>query len=234
MISIIIPVYNRAKVIGKTLESIKNQTYKNYEVIIINDGSTDKTEDAVSNFLAKAGDSFTNELSFFNQKNQGAPAARNNGFQKAKGDLLFFCDADTFLKPEALEKMFNTLAAHPEASYTYSSFFWGKKLFKLFPFDANRLRQMPYINTMSLIRRSDFPVQGWDVALKKFQDWDLWLTMLEQGHIGFWIEEPLFTIDPSGIISNWLPKVAYKYFPFLPAVQRYNNAMAIIKKKHSL
>lgn len=232
MISVIIPLYNRQKTIIKTLDSLKAQTYKDFEVIIINDGSTDDSEQVVAKYLQQ--NSGSNAYSFFNQTNQGAPAARNRGFKESKGDFLLFCDADAKLEPIALEIMLEALKRNPEASYAYSSFNWGKKLFKLDEFNPEQLKKMPCIHSMSLIRRADFPVSGWDESLKKFQDWDLWLTMLDHGKIGVWIPRVLFQISTGGTISSWLPSFAYKLLPFLPAVKRYQTAMAIIKNKHNL
>ena len=151
MISIIIPVYNRAPQIIKTLQSIASQTYADYEVIIVNDGSTDGVENIFAAYYKKltaANDNgVTNNYLFINQPNSGAPAARNRGFKEARGEFLFFCDADAILKPEALEMMLNALNDNPGASYAYSSFYWGKKLFKLGDFDPDKLKVEPYIHT---------------------------------------------------------------------------------------
>lgn len=234
MISIIIPVFNQAKKISACLESIIKQTINNtpnsIEVIIINDGSKDGVENALGNFIKAH--NFDFEIKIFSQTNQGAPAARNRGAKEARGEYLFFCDADAILRANALEEMMSALAFNPTVGYAYSSFLWGRKLFKIGPFDAEKLKREPYIHTMSLIRREIFP--GWDESIKKFQDWDLWLTMLESGHSGVWIDKVLFTVSPGGTISSWLPSFAYKIFPFLPQVKKYKQAMAIIKKKHRL
>ncbi len=232
MISIIIPVYNGEKTIIKTLESIASQDYRDLEVIIINDGSKDGTEAVVANYLSQ----IKNNISyyFYNQANQGAPSARNYGHSFAKGQFLLFCDADVVLAPHALAKMEKALLENPEASYVYSSFNWGKKLYRLNHFDPAKLKRMPYIHSVSLIRAKDFPASGWDESIKKFQDWDLWLTMLAQGKTGLWLPEVLFTVKPGGTISSWLPSFAYKLFPFLPAVKKYKQAMAVIKQKHEL
>lgn len=230
MISIIIPVYNGEKTIINAVKSIESQTYRDFEVVIVNDGSRDNTRSVFEKFL----ESFKveNNYYFINQENKGAPAARNKGFKESRGEYLFFCDADAVLKNDTLEKMVQVLESNQEVAYTYSSFYWGKKLFKLWPFDAEKLQKMPYIHTMSLIRRNAFP--GWDESVKKLQDWDLWLTMLENGHQGFFIDEALFKIKPGGTISSWLPAFAYKAFPFLPSVKKYNRALKIIKDKHNL
>lgn len=232
MISIILPVYNRAKVLAETLNGIAQQTFSDYEVIIVNDGSTDEVDKVFGDYYRNL--KTTNHYLFLNQKNQGAPAARNRGWQEAKGEYLLFCDGDAVLKPEALEKMFQALQDNPQASYAYPSFYWGKKLFKVGTFDPGKLKKMPYIHTMALIRRSDFPVGGWDINIKKFQDWDLWLTMLEEGKVGVFVPEVLFTVKTGGTMSSWLPGFAYQLFPFLPSVKKYKQAMKIIKEKHAL
>lgn len=232
MISIIIPVYNQADRITKTLDSINKQSYRDYEVIIVNDGSSDNVDNVCAEYLKKI--ESPNHYLFLNQTNQGAPAARNHGFRESKGEYLLFCDADAVLHPQALEYMLSYLEANKNASYAFSSFLWGKKLFKLTDFDPEKLKRQPYIHTMSLIKRSDYPAGGWDENIKKFQDWDLWLTMLEAGKVGVFVPQVLFTVAPGGTISSWLPSFAYKLFPFLPAVKKYNGAMKIIKNKHGL
>jgi glycosyltransferase involved in cell wall biosynthesis len=232
MISIIIPVYNQAEKLIKTLASINEQSYKDYEVIIVNDGSSDNVEILCAEYLKKL--ETANHYFFLNQTNHGAPAARNHGFKESKGEYLLFCDADAILHPQALEYMLSYLEANTSASYAFSSFLWGKKLFKLTDFDPEKLKCQPYIHTMSLIKRADYPENGWDESIKKFQDWDLWLTMLEAGKIGVFVPEVLFTVSLGGTISSWLPSFAYKLFPFLPAVKKYNQAMKIIKDKHGL
>ncbi|MBA3047576.1 glycosyltransferase [Patescibacteria group bacterium] len=231
MISIIIPVYNQAEKLKQCLESIKNQAYDNYEIIIINDRSTDK----LSRIIELSKKEFGYKIEWLhNYRNHGAPYTRNKGFRKSKGEYLLFCDADAELTPNALELMLKTLNENPNTSYAYSSFLWGKKLFKLEQFSAKKLKQMPYIHTMSLIKREDFPGNGWDESTKKLQDWDLWLTMLEQGHVGVWIDKILFKVQTGGTISSWLPSFAYKIFPFLPSVKKYKKAVEVIKKKHRL
>jgi len=233
MISIIIPVYNQAKKIKTCLKSILEQTLNDFEVIIVNDGSTDEIKKTIAEFTPY----FKNKnitLKYFNQENEGAPSARNKGFKESKGEYLLFCDADTVLNNNFLEKTRNFLEASLEASYVYTSFYWGKKLFSSYDFDSEKLKKNPYIHTMALIRRSDFPISGWDESIKKFQDWDLFLTMLEEKHIGIRLSEPLFKVFTGGTMSDWLPTIAYKIFPFLPSVKKYNRAMKIIESKHKL
>lgn len=232
MISVIIPVYNQADKIVKTLSSLEAQTYRDFEVVIVNDGSHDGLDQKLESFFSKNQSNI--QYTVLSQKNSGAPAARNKGYRASKGEFLFFCDADAVLDSRALEIMLSTLLEHPESAYVYSSFLWGKKLFKLWPFDAERLKKMPYIHTMSLLRREAFPPNAWDESIKKLQDWDLWLTLLEYGYEGYFIPQVLFKVQPGGKISSWLPAMAYKFLPFLGGVKKYKEAMAIVKKKHNL
>lgn len=229
LVSIIIPIYNQASKIGDCFESIQSQTYTNWEVVVVNDGSTDGLNEVIEKYQTL----FPKEKFFyFSKSNEGSNPARNFGHTQAKGDYLLFCDADLVLEKTMIEKMVHVLDTHPHVSFTYSSFYYGPKLFQLFPYDENRLRTMPYIHTSSLIRAVDFP--GFDPAVKRLQDWDLWLTLLKNGKKGEWINEPLFTVKTSGHISTWLPKAAYKLLPFLPAVKKYNQSVKIIQQKHGL
>ncbi|MBL7058533.1 glycosyltransferase family 2 protein [Patescibacteria group bacterium] len=226
-ISIIIPIFNQADKIENCLKSIYNQSYNNYEVIMINDGSTDGVELKIENLPFRF-----KSFKFFSQKNQGANVARNCGFKEASGDYLLFCDADITMESGMLESMITVLEMNSQISYVYSSFYWGNKLFRLFEFDSDKLKKMPFIHTTSLIRKEKFP--GFNIQLKRLQDWDLWLTMLEQGSVGAWIDKPLFRVETGGTMSNWLPSFAYKLFPFLPSVKKYNRAVETIKEKHCL
>lgn len=230
-ISIIIPAYQHAKELPDCLESLFAQTIKPFEIIVVNDGSTDNTSEVL--------DLYKNQgVKIIKQENSGANAARNRGFDESFGDFVIFCDADIIMRPDCLEKMAEALEKNPNASYAYSSFKFGFKIFKLWPFNSDKLGQMPYIHTGSLIRRAHFP--RFDEKIKRLQDWDLYLTMLEQGHMGVWIPEILFTVKPrKNGMSEWIPSFFYKIpWPILgyapKAIQKYRSAEEIIKRKHNL
>ena len=231
MISIIITLYNRADKLDKCLMSISKQTYENYEIIVVNDRSTE----GLSEVIKKYKKIFGYKIEFYhNQVNHGAPYSRNKGFRFSKGEYVIFCDADLILKPDTLEVMLDTLRNNPKASYAYTSFLYGFKKFKLWDFNEEKLKEMPYIQSFTLIRREHFPKVGWDESLKKFQDWDLWLTMLEEGHKGVWVNNYLFKVQGGGTMSSWLPSIFYKIFPFMKKVKKYREAEKIIKNKHNL
>lgn len=100
-ISIVIPVYNAEKTIKRLLDSIDVQTYKNYEIIIVNDGSTDKTEEIILK-------NKTNKIKIISKKNEGVGKARKIGYENVTGDLIFFCDSDDYLYDSyVLEKINN-------------------------------------------------------------------------------------------------------------------------------
>ncbi len=225
-ISIIIPAYNAAPTIQHCLKSIFNQTFQDFEIIVVNDGSTDNTGNILKNYAGR--------IKIISQANQGAAQARNRGEREAAAPFVIFCDADITMKPKMLGTMYQALQNNPEKSYAYSAFKFGWKKFRLWPFEAAKLKQMPFIHTTSLIRREHFP--GFDPGLKRFQDWDLYLTMLEQNHTGVFIPEILFTVKPGGTMSSWLPKFIYKinFSRRIKKLDDYKTAEAIIKNKHHL
>jgi len=229
-ISVIIPAYQNSKELPKCFESIFVQTLKPFEIIVVNDGSTDNTAEVLARYKDR--------IKIINQENNGANAARNRGFDESSGDFVIFCDADIIMRPDCLEKMFQALQENKNASYAYSSFKFGFKIFKLWPFDGDKLKQMPYIHTSSLVRREHFP--RFDEAIRRLQDWDLWLTMLEKSHQGVWIPEVLFYVEPRKAgMSEWIPSFLYKIpWPILgftpKAIKKYRSTEEIIKKKHKL
>jgi len=226
-LSVIIPLYNHAETIGICLDSVLNQTRQADEIIVVDDGSTDRTQ--------KVLDTYRKHIKSILQKNQGAPKARNNGFAASTGDYVIFCDADVRMKPNMLERLEQALEQHPEVSFAYGSFRWGLKAFRAMPFSIEELKKKNYIHTSALLRREHFP--GFDPEIKRFQDWDLWLTMSEQDRVGVFVDEELFTTVLAGGrvgISKWLPKFVYELPWKIPAVQAYEKAREIIYKKHNI
>jgi glycosyltransferase involved in cell wall biosynthesis len=231
LISVIIPSYQHAKALGPCLRSIFAQTYPSVEIIVVDDGSTDETETVVRAYP---------NVRYIHQENEGANSARNHGARVATGDFLIFCDADVVMQETMLEELFKALETTPSADFAYSAFRFGFKLFRGVPFSAETLRTMNYIHTTALIRRSAFP--GFDPAIKRLQDWDLWLTMVERGSSGVLVPKTLFEVQidgPSRIGSSWLPKILYR-LPWrrgwwMPRpIRRYYEAREVIVKKHRL
>ncbi|NQV11802.1 glycosyltransferase family 2 protein [Candidatus Uhrbacteria bacterium] len=231
MISVIIPTYNHASSVVKTIESALASQNVNTEIIVIDDGSTDDTKEVLSQYDGN------DAVKVIYQKNRGSNPTRNRGYDESEGEYLIFLDADAVLEPDALSQLKNVLR-DSKASFSYSDFRFGWKLFKTGEYDLERLRKMNYIHTSSLIKREDFP--KFDEAIKRFQDWDLWLTMAAQGKTGVYVPGELMsmTVERAGI-SSWLPKSWYKapwkWLPWIALrVKKYEDAKQIIKAKHSL
>lgn len=232
-ISVVIPVYNHAHTIRRSLLSLASQTYRPIEVIIVNDGSTDNLLDVLEElrhhepFRLLHGKVIT-------QKNAGAAVARNQGFKETHGDFVIFWDADTVAHPKMLEKMLAALLVHDTADYVYCRYKFGWKTMKSQHFSPKALQEYNYIDTTSLMRREAF--KGFDESLKRFQDWDLWLTMMRAGSNGIFLPEVLFRKIVHGRvgISDWIPSFVYKLPWKSKKVEKYDAARHVVFKKHGL
>ena len=102
-ISIIVPVYNSEKYLRRCLDSLQNQSFKDIEIIIVNDGSTDNSQQII--------DEYCNDrrIVCYNQKNSGQAAARNFGLHNANGDFILFVDSDDYVELDFCEKMYFTI-----------------------------------------------------------------------------------------------------------------------------
>lgn len=98
MISVIVTIYNVEKYLPKCIESILNQTYKNLEIVLINDGSTDSSKDICNKYA-----NIDHRIQIINQNNIGVSAARNNGLKRATGKYIYFMDGDDYIHPQMLE-----------------------------------------------------------------------------------------------------------------------------------
>jgi len=214
LVSVIIPILNGSELLGKTLQSIKQQTYNFLEVFIVNDGSSPEESEKIKQVIGKFPD-LKIEL-YESEINKGACFARNFGANKAKGEYLFFCDADVDLDKTIFQKMIQALHIHTDCSWAYCNFMWGNKQMSFRPFCAKELRKRNLCSTMSLIKALDFP--GFTPDLKRLQDWDLFLKMNEKGKIGIWLNDYLFTAEErQGITSNSIT---------------WEQAVAELRKKH--
>jgi glycosyltransferase involved in cell wall biosynthesis len=112
LVSIIIPCYNQAHFLPDSIGSILAQTYQNFEIIVIDDGSKDNTSEVALSYP---------KVRSIRQKNQGLAASRNNGIKESKGEYLVFLDADDRLLPNALEIGVKSLEEHPECGFVFGS-----------------------------------------------------------------------------------------------------------------
>ena len=111
IVSVIIPTYNRAGLIQEALESVLRQTFKDYEIIVVDDGSTDNTPEVLK--------PYRHRIRYVHQENQGISAARNWGILLSRGAYIAFLDSDDLWYPEKLEKQIAYLEAHPKVGLLY-------------------------------------------------------------------------------------------------------------------
>ncbi len=126
--SIIIPTYNRAQLIGKAIDSVVKQTFSDWELVIVDDGSTDDTKDVIEKYKLQ-----NNRIKYIYQPNAERSAARNNGIKNAQGEYICFLDSDDYFLPNRLEILFKELK---KRSFQVAAFFTGVKIEKngsLFP-----------------------------------------------------------------------------------------------------
>ena len=114
IVSVIVPVYNSEKYLTEALNSLEEQTFKNFEVIIVNDGSTDNSEKIIKDFVNK-----NSNFKLINQKNMGPGYAKNTGIRYSKGKYIAFLDSDDFFAPNFLEILYN-LAVENKADIAFS------------------------------------------------------------------------------------------------------------------
>ncbi|MBL4674827.1 MAG: glycosyltransferase family 2 protein [Mucilaginibacter sp.] len=151
LVSVIIPVYNGEKYIADTINSILAQTYLNIEIIVINDASTDRTEEIVNKFSLKHNILLKNNL-----KNIGASASRNLGYNNAKGQIIKFLDADDLINPEAVGEQVKLVSENPECVISGK---WGR----FYNDDVTTFRLNPE-NCWRTLDASDWICSSWHNA----------------------------------------------------------------------
>lgn len=185
IVSVIIPTYNRAHLIGRAIQSVLNQTYQDFEIIIVDDGSTDNIKEAVKEFQKK-----DERIRYIGQeKNKGGSAARNNGIKASRGEHIGFLDDDDEWLPRKIEKQEIKFQNAPDnVGLIYSGFSCisessGKIVAEITP----TLRGNVYSNLLEgcilgsptpLIRKICFRKAGFfDETLPSCQDWDMWIRL---------------------------------------------------------
>lgn len=177
-VSIVIPYYNNNSTISETLESVFNQTYKNFEVLIVNDGSNEEA----TQYLNEISNKF--EIKILNQNNAGPSIARNLGAKSANGFYLLFLDADDLIDATYLEKCLNEFHKNPNLEIVYSKakYFdyvnkdWDLPLLK---FPEFLIDNCIYIS--ALIKRDTFINLGlFDTNINFTEDWEIWMRIIKK------------------------------------------------------
>ena len=181
--SVIIPLYNKAPYIRKALESVLAQTYADYELIIIDDGSTDGSAEIAEAILQ---DPASSPYRLIRQANSGVSAARNNGIAQAHGDYIAFLDADDWWEPTYLERMAQLIEDYPEAGLYACNYVYykpGKTHVALniptgyinYPKAYFESEAMPVWTGATIIARAVFDeIGGFPLGIKLGEDFLLW------------------------------------------------------------
>lgn len=179
LVSIIVPCYNQAPYLPDALQSIIGQEYKNWECIIINDGSTDNSEEVALEWIKK-----DKRFKYFFKENSGVSDTRNFGIKNSTGKYILPLDGDDKISSSYLQKAVEILEADPEVKIVYSNLIlFGvkneKRIFPPYKFENMYIENQ--ISNSSVFRRKDFPESGYNVNMKEgLEDWDFWLHFLDK------------------------------------------------------
>ena len=214
--SIIVPVYNTEKYVKRCLDSIKSQSFKDYEVIIVNDGSTDNSSDIISKYSYKV----------INQENLGLSMARNNGVKESSGEYLIFLDSDDYIEKDLLKEVNESLSNNPDlVRYQIKEVFDDEENinYEEEPFDNKS-----GVEAFKLITKYHFVENAWAYAIKR----DFYLKEKFSFKKGTYHED--FGLMPLVIIKskivNSINYVGYCYYQRSGSIMN-NNDYSKTKKK---
>ena len=191
LISVIIPTYNRGPLLKETLDSVLAQSCGNYEVIIVDDGSTDETRSLVESYPEY------NPLRYIYQENKGVAEARNTGVRNSLGEFVAFCDSDDLWKPHKLEKQMRLFSEGTALVFSDGYLFEdiSRPKGKFYEFTIphtgrvyDHLLANNFIVTSTVVVRKALmlkPFRG-----RTCEDWQMWLSVAKQGDFAY-VPEPL-------------------------------------------
>lgn len=208
LISVIIPVFNGQNTIQRTIESVLNQTFEDYELIIINDGSTDSTEEVISQIPDP-------RIKVFNYSNSGPSASRNRGIDIASGKYISFIDADDLWTSDKLEKQLYKLEENPQAKIAYS---WTNYIdeFDKFLYPGSHITANGNVYEKLLLnnfiengsnpliyRQALIEVGGFDESLFAAEDLDVWFKLaIKYEFVAVPSPQILYRVSTNSLSSN--------------------------------
>jgi glycosyltransferase involved in cell wall biosynthesis len=192
LVSIIVPSYNHAIYLPETLNSVSAQTYTNWECIIVNDGSSDNTEEVARQYCEK-----DERFKYIYQKNAGPAAARNAGIKKSKGKLILPLDADDLISNDYLTEAVGIFEENPASKLVYCEaelFGEASGLCKLPNYSFDELLFSNMILCGAMYKRSDYDkMSGYNLNMKDgMEDWDFWLSLLKKDDLVYQIPKVHF------------------------------------------
>jgi glycosyltransferase involved in cell wall biosynthesis len=194
LVSVVIPTFNRAWALKKAIDSVLDQDYKNFELIVVDDGSTDNTESLIKKYDEGS-------VRFIQQPNLGVSVARNKGISVSSGALIAFLDSDDYWYPEKLSAQVDFFSKNPDALICQTEEIWIRNGKRVNPKKKHKkLGGMIFTPSLALclvspsavmVRKSLFDkVDTFDESLPACEDYDLWLRVTCRYPVGL-IETPL-------------------------------------------
>ena len=193
-VSVIIPAYNQGCYLGEAIDSVVKQTYPDFEVIVVDDGSTDHTPEVVASYSDE-------RIRYIYQDNRGLSAARNTGIRHSTGIYLSFLDSDDLFLPEKLALLVEELKNKPEIGLVAGQAIpideHGNRIGAIFarPFPEDTaqllLRNPVHVGSVMLRRHWQEKVGFFDETLRSYEDWDMWLRLGKEGCKMGWVDKPV-------------------------------------------
>lgn len=208
-VSIILPTYNHAYFLPQAVQSVLKQTLQDFEIIVVDDGSTDNTREVIEEYA-------DGRLKYVYQENQGLAASRNAGLRIAQGECVAFLDADDIFLPPKLEVQMDWLEAHPTYGMVLSGYNiideQGKPIRTIAPWTSvptlelkDWLLTNPVPPVAVLVKKRWIDqVGGFDDRFRRVEDWDLWLRLAYAGCKAGWIQEILssYRLSPDQMTTD--------------------------------
>lgn len=227
-ISVILPIYNVAAFLPKSIDSLVNQNYDDYEIILVNDGSTDRSREICERYQKKY-----DKIILVNQENQGSGIARNTGLQLASGEYIFFCDPDDYITGEFFQKVEDVTADYPDlVVFGYWDEFTNKKRVEKasLTFDKEKkMNQKEFRKAFSELFKMKVMYTLWNKVYKK--------TFLEDYNISFGNapmgQDTRFNLDVYKTVQDVkiVPDQFYHYVLERPgsSTHKYRDNLLILK-----
>ncbi|MBD0325303.1 MAG: glycosyltransferase family 2 protein, partial [Pyrinomonadaceae bacterium] len=197
-VSVVVPAYNVSQYIAEALDSVRAQTFKDYEIIVVNDGSPDTEE------LERVLEPYFSEIVYLKQENRGLSGARNTGIRAARAPLIALLDGDDLWEPEFLNAMLSELQRDPAIDVLYSDALHfgdtpeaGRTYMELYPsegevsFEAILTQRCNIISCIVARREIMLRVGLFDESLRSSEDFDMWLRILKAGGRIAYLRQPL-------------------------------------------
>lgn len=224
LVSVITPTYNSEFFISETIDSVRSQTYTNWELIIVDDASSDKTVEILKKYVA-SDERITYHIL---ETNSGAAIARNTAIEKASGSFIAFLDADDLWKAEKLTKQISFMETE-NIEVCFSSYelmneegtSLGKMIKALPKVNYAKMLKSNYVGNLTGIYNAEKLGKVYMPNIRKRQDWALWLTLIKKVGYAYSIGEPLakYRVRDDSISSNKLNLLKYNYTIYRKALK---------------